>query len=248
VNLKVSIITVSFNAIATLQQTIESVLAQDYSDIEYWVIDGGSSDGTKELLASYGDRIKYISEPDKGIYDAFNKGLALVKGDVIGVIGADDFYPTTDVIRSVVEVFEQQDVDSIYGDLQFINPQSLKVVRKWKAGSYKRSSWLLGWMPPHPTFYVKRKVYEEIGHFKTHYTCAGDYEFMLRALYKNAISVAYLPKLLMTMRTGGTSTASWKHRWKANMEDRMAWRENGLKPYFITVSLKPLRKIFQLLS
>lgn len=246
--MKVSIITVCFNAAATLKQTIESVLAQDYADIEYWVIDGGSSDGTQELLASYGSRIHYISEPDKGIYDAFNKGLARVTGDIVGVIGADDFYPSMDVIHSVVEAFERQDVDSIYGDLQFIDPVSLKVVRKWKAGNYKRSSWLLGWMPPHPTFYVKRKVYEEFGYFKTHYTCAGDYEFMLRVLYKHSISVAYLPKLLMTMRTGGTSTASWKHRWRANLEDRKAWRENGLKPYLITVSLKPLRKIIQLLS
>jgi glycosyltransferase involved in cell wall biosynthesis len=246
--LKVSIITVSFNAVATLKQTIDSVLAQDYPHIEYWVIDGGSSDGTQELLASYGSRIHYISEPDKGIYDAFNKGLSRVTGDIVGVIGADDYYPTTDVIHSVVKVFEGQDVESVYGDLQFIDPKSLKVVRKWKAGNYKRSSWLLGWMPPHPTFYVKRKVYEELGNFKTHYTCAGDYEFMLRVLYKHSISVAYLPKLLMTMRTGGTSTASWKHRWRANVEDRKAWRENGLKPYLLTVSLKPLRKIIQLLS
>ena len=212
------------------------------------MIDGGSTDGTKELLASYGDRIHCVSEPDHGIYDAFNKGLALVRGDVVGVIGADDFYPSSDVISSVVEVFKEKDVDSVYGDLQFIDPASLKVVRKWKAGAYKRSNWLLGWMPPHPTFYVKRHVYEEIGYFKTHYTCAGDYEFMLRALYKYAISVAYLPKLLMTMRTGGTSTASLKHRWIANLEDRKAWRENDLKPYLITVSLKPLRKIFQLWS
>ena len=246
--MKVSILTVSFNAVTTLQQTIESVLAQDYPNIEYWVIDGDSKDGTKELLASYGDRINYISEPDQGIYDAFNKGLALATGDVIGVIGADDFYPSSDVIRSVVEVFEKQGVDSVYGDLQFIDPVSSKVVRKWKAGEYKRSNWLLGWMPPHPTFYVKRSVYEAYGNFKTHYTCAGDYEFMLRALYKHGISVAYLPKLLMTMRNGGTSTASLKHRWIANLEDRKAWRENGLKPYLITVSLKPLRKIFQLWS
>ncbi len=246
--MKVTILTVSFNAVATLQQTIDSVLAQDYAKIEYWVIDGDSKDGTKDLLASYGDRIKYVSEPDKGIYDAFNKGLALATGDVIGVIGADDFYPSADVISSVVEVFKQQDVDSVYGDLQFIDPKSLQVVRHWKAGTYQRSNWLWGWMPPHPTFFVKRQVYENVGNFRTHYSCAGDYEFMLRALYKHAISVAYLPKLLMTMRTGGTSTASWKHRWVANQEDRQAWRENGLKPYFFTVTLKPLRKIIQLWS
>lgn len=246
--MKVSIITVSFNAVATLKQTIDSVLAQDYPHIEYWVIDGGSSDGTKELLASYGPRIHYVSEADFGIYDAFNKGLSRVTGDIVGVIGADDFYPSTDVIQKVVEVFEGQQVDSVYGDLQFIDPGSLRVVRQWKAGAYKKSNWLWGWMPPHPAFYVKRSVYEQIGFYKTHYTCAGDYEWMLRALYKHAISVTYLPKLLMTMRTGGTSTASWKHRWVANQEDRKAWRENGLKPYLFTVTLKPLRKIIQLFS
>ncbi|MEK6546889.1 MAG: glycosyltransferase family 2 protein [Bacteroidota bacterium] len=246
--MKVSIITVSFNAASTLKQTIESVLAQDYPNIEYWVIDGGSTDGTKELLESYGSRIHYISEPDRGIYDAFNKGLARVTGEFVGVIGADDFYPTPDVIRSVVDTFDREQVDSVYGDLQFIDPESLKVVRQWKAGAYKQSSWLWGWMPPHPAFFVKRSVYEQFGYYQTHYTCAGDYEWMLRALYKHGISVAYLPKLLMTMRTGGTSTASWKHRWVANREDRRAWRENGLKPYFFTVTLKPLRKIIQLLS
>ena len=246
--MKVSIITVSFNAAATLQQTIDSVLAQDYSNIEYWVIDGGSKDGTKELLSSYGSRINFISEPDKGIYDAFNKGLSCVSGDVVGVIGADDFYPSNDVIGQVVKSFGQNQVDAVYGDLQFIDPVSLKVVRQWKAGAYKKSSWLWGWMPPHPSFFVKRTVYEQIGYYQTHYTCAGDYEWMLRAMFKHGISVVYLPKLLMTMRTGGTSTASWKHRWVANREDRKAWRENGLKPYFFTVTLKPLRKIFQLLS
>ena len=246
--MKVSIITVSFNAVATLKQTIESVLAQDYPNIEYWVIDGGSSDGTKELLASYGSRIHYISEPDHGIYDAFNKGLVRVTGEFVGVIGADDFYPSTDVIRSVVDTFNRKQVDAVYGDLEFIDPVSLKVVRQWRAGAYKRSNWLWGWMPPHPAFFVKRSIYEQIGYYQTHYTCAGDYEWMLRALYKHLISVTYLPKLLMTMRTGGTSTASWKHRWVANREDRRAWRENGLKPYFFTVTLKPLRKIIQLLS
>jgi len=234
--------------VATLKQTIESVLAQDYPNIEYWVIDGGSSDGTKELLASYGSRIHYISEPDHGIYDAFNKGLVRVTGEFVGVIGADDFYPSTDVIRSVVDTFNRKQVDAVYGDLEFIDPVSLKVVRQWRAGAYKRSNWLWGWMPPHPAFFVKRSIYEQIGYYQTHYTCAGDYEWMLRALYKHLISVTYLPKLLMTMRTGGTSTASWKHRWVANREDRRAWRENGLKPYFFTVTLKPLRKIIQLLS
>ena len=244
----VSIITATYNSALTLRDCLQSVAKQSYDPIEHIIIDGASKDATLDIVNAFPHIAQVHSEKDQGIYDAFNKGLALATGDVIGVIGADDFYPSSDVIRSVVEVFEQQGVDSVYGDLQFIDPVSSKVVRKWKAGEYKRSNWLLGWMPPHPTFYVKRSVYEDLGSFKTHYTCAGDYEFMLRALYKHGISVAYLPKLLMTMRNGGTSTASLKHRWVANLEDRQAWRENGLKPYFITVSLKPLRKIFQLWS
>lgn len=246
--MKVSIITVSFNAVGTLKQTIDSVLAQDYHDIEYWVIDGGSTDGTQALLASYGTQIQYVSESDEGIYDAMNKGLARVTGDVVGVIGADDFYPSNDVISKVADTFSERRVDAIYGDLQFIDPQSLKVVRQWKAGSYDRSNWLWGWMPPHPTFFVKRQVYENFGNYHRHYVCAGDYEWMLRVLYKHGISVAYLPELLVTMRTGGTSTASFGHRLVANREDRKAWKENGLKPYFFTVTLKPLRKIIQLFS
>lgn len=245
--MKVSILTVSYQSASTLRQTIESVLAQDFPSVEYWVIDGGSTDGSLEILQSFGDQIQFISEPDRGIYDAMNKGLARLTGDVIGMIGADDFYPSNDVISSVVKEFNQHHVDVVYGDKQYVNPEDPhKIVRYWKAGAYQLSNWLYGWMPPHLSFYIRKSAADKNGPYLTQFTCSADYEWMLRALYKNKMRAVYLPKVLMTMRNGGTSTASWKHRLVANREDRMAWKINGLKPYWFTLTLKPLRKITQL--
>ncbi len=245
--LKVSILTASFNCVATIQQTIESVLSQDYASIEYWVIDGGSTDGTLDILKSFEGKIHFISEPDKGIYDAINKGLERARGDIIGMIGADDFYPNNQVISSVVKKFEETKADALYGDKQYVDSQQTdKIVRNWVAGSYKNCNWLFGWMPPHLSFYTSRKLLEKTGKYRTNFTCSGDYEWMLRALYNKDVQVSYLPKVLVHMRTGGTSNASWKHRLRANQEDRKAWRVNGYKPYFFTLFLKPIRKITQL--
>ena len=211
------------------------------------MIDGGSTDGSLEILQSFGDQIQFISEPDRGIYDAMNKGLARLTGDVIGMIGADDFYPSNDVISSVVKKFNQHDVDVVYGDKQYVNPEDPnKIVRYWKAGGYQLRNWLYGWMPPHLSFYIRKSAADKNGPYLTQFTCSADYEWMLRALYKNKMHEVYLPTVLMTMRHGGTSTASWKHRLVANREDRMARKINGLKPYWFTLTLKPLRKISQL--
>lgn len=246
-NLKVSILTVSYQSAVTLRQTIESVLAQDYPNTEYWVIDGGSTDGSLEILKSFGSAIHFISEKDAGIYDAMNKGLKLIHGDVIGMIGADDFYPTNDVISSVVATFESNQVDVVYGDKQYVNPENPhKIVRYWTAGAYQEQQWLYGWMPPHLSFYIKKSSADKNGPYRTDFACSADYEWMLRALYMNKMTAVYLPKVLMTMRNGGTSTASFKHRLIANMEDRKAWSVNHLHPYWFTLALKPLRKIFQL--
>lgn len=245
--MKISIITVSFNSAATIRQTIESVLAQDYPALEYIVVDGASKDGTVEVLKSFGDKIKFISEPDKGIYDAMNKGVKMATGEVIGTIGGDDFYPNNQVISNVAKTFLQYQTDAIYGDIQFINPDDIyTIVRYWKSGEYSRENWLNGWMPPHPSFYIKKAAFEKYGYFVTDFTCSGDYEFMLRMLYKKHLTVKYLPLTLMTMRNGGTSTASLKHRYRANMEDRRAWRINNLKPHWYTLWMKPLSKIAQL--
>lgn len=243
----ISILTVCFQSAATLEMTIQSVLNQDYPHIEYIVVDGASKDGTVDILKKYADRIRYISEPDRGIYDAMNKGLALATGDIIGVIGADDFYPSRDVLSTVAQTFEQNEIDAVFGDVQFVNPENIQtVVRYWKESDYHRDKWLQGWMPPHTTFYLKKSVYDQYGPYRTDFTCSADYELMLRILFKNHVSAKYIPKVLMTMRNGGTSTASWKHRWVANQEDRKAWKINQLRPRWYTLWWKPLSKIKQL--
>lgn len=247
--MKITIITVSFNSEATIKQTIDSVLAQDYPNVEYIVVDGASKDGTVDILKSYGNRIKYISEKDKGIYDALNKGLKLATGDVVGTIGSDDFLPNSSVLGHVAEAFIQTGKDVIYGDLQYINPgNEEKIVRYWSSGAYKVENWLKGWMPPHLSCYIKREAFEKYGNYLTDFTCSGDYELMLRMMYKHRLSAGYLPEVLMTMRNGGTSTASWKHRYRANMEDRRAWELNQLEPKWYTLWMKPLSKISQLFT
>ncbi len=245
--MKLSIITVCYNGAKTIEQTIKSVLSQDFKDFEYIVIDGGSNDGTLEILEKYKSEIKYISEKDKGIYDAMNKGLGLAKGEIIGMIGSDDFYPFDDVLSSVVAKFNSSKADAVYGDKQYVNyGKEDKIVRYWTVGEYKKENWLKGWMPPHLSFYLKKSVYDKFGNYLTNFTCSADYELMLRMLYKNDVSVVYLPKVLMTMRNGGTSNASFKHRIKANQEDRLAWKINNLKPRWYTLWWKPLSKITQL--
>ena len=244
--MKVSVITVVYNGKDSIRSTIESVLAQDYPDVDYWVIDGGSTDGTVEILKEYGARIHFVSEKDKGIYDGMNRGLANVTGEIVGMVHSGDTYPSKDVLSSVVKCFKEQQVDATYGDKQYIDPVSQKIVRYWVAGSYHRNNWLFGWMPPHLSFYVKKSVYDRLGGYRLDLSTSADYEWMLRALYKEQISVAYLPKLLVTMLNGGVSNASWKHRLKANQQDRESWKVNGLNPYIFTLWLKPLRKIVQL--
>ncbi len=247
--MKFSIITVCFNSDSTLEQTIQSVLNQTFKDIEYIVIDGGSTDRTLTILNKYKDHLKFISEKDSGIYDAMNKGLKMANGEIIGMIGSDDFYPSNDVLLQVSNAFDEFKTDAIYGDKQYVNPEDLnKIVRFWTVGPYKKENWLEGWMPPHLSFYLKKSVYDSYGYYSTDFTCSADYELMLRMLYKNGVSAHYLPKVLMTMRNGGTSTASWKHRLLANLEDRKAWKINNLMPKWYTLWWKPLSKITQLLK
>lgn len=245
--MKISIITVVCNNIATIKDAIESVLSQDYPNIEYIIVDGGSTDGTLEVIKSYGSRItKFISEPDKGIYDAMNKGLRLATGEIAGILNSDDFYADSSVVSSVMATFQQQKTDSVYGDLVYVKPQNTQqVLRYWRSGSYRRNKFLFGWMPPHPAFFVKRELYDKFGYFNLDFTSAADYELMLRFLYKHQISATYLPKLLVKMRAGGKSNKSVQNRVKANKEDKEAWIVNNLKFLPFTFILKPIRKIPQ---
>ena len=244
---KISIITVTYNSAATLEQTIKSVLSQDYPNLEYIVVDGKSTDNTGRILEQYNNQIsKIVSEKDQGLYYAINKGINLATGDIIGIIHADDFYIHEQVLTQLAETFKASSADAVYADLYYVDQSNTdKIIRTWKSGAYKKNSFLWGWMPPHPAFFVKKNCYTQHGLFNTDLRTAADYEIMLRLLYKHQIKVAYLPKFVVKMRVGGQSNATLKNRLKANKEDRRAWMLNELHPYFFTLSLKPIRKIFQ---
>ena len=245
----VSIITVCYNSSGTIASTLESVARQSYPGIEHVIIDGMSTDTTLEIVRQYPHVKKLISEKDAGIYDAMNKGIRNSTGDIIGILNSDDFYTDPDVIHHVVQQLNTQRSDAFYADLIYVSPENVnKKIRTWTAGSFGASKFLYGWMPPHPTFFVRRKVYDQYGLFNTALKTAADYELMLRLLYKHRISVCYWPKVIVKMRAGGNSNASLKQRIKANKEDLQAWRINALKPYFFTTWLKPLRKIFQFIT
>jgi glycosyltransferase involved in cell wall biosynthesis len=245
--LRISIITIVYNNHETIGDAIESVLGQTYPNIEYIVIDGQSTDGTVKIVQSYGNRIsKFISEPDRGLYDAINKGIGLATGDVVGLLHSDDVFYTTDVISKVIGAFQSHGTDSVYGDLLYVQKNNTnKNVRNWVSGNYRRDNFLLGWMPPHPTFYVKREVYQRLGLYNTDFKSAADYELMLRYLYKHQITTTYIPEKLVKMRVGGKSNITLKNRIRANQEDYQAWIINDLQPYFFTRFLKPLRKLMQ---
>jgi glycosyltransferase len=246
--LKVSIITITYNSESTIKDTIESIVKQTYKNIEYIVIDGNSTDKTISIIKSYGDKITtFISENDYGLYDALNKGISLATGDVVGILHSDDFYTNNHVIQHIVSSFSKSPVDAVYADLYYVDKiNTNQIHRKWKAGIYKEGMFLNGWMPPHPTFFVKRTIYEKFGSFNLTLTSAADYELMLRFIHKHKIVVAYLSEFIIKMRVGGKSNLTLKNRIIANKEDRLAWKLNNVKPYFYTLYLKPLRKIIQL--
>ncbi len=245
--MKISIITIVYNNCDTIADAIESVLGQTYPDVEYIVVDGLSTDGTVDVVKSYSDRIsRFISEKDNGLYDAINKGIALATGDVIGLLHSDDLFYSDDALTHVVEAFTKYNTDSVYGDLLYVQKDNTnKIIRNWVSGDFKKDNFLYGWMPPHPTFYVKRKVYQELGLYNTAFKSAADYELMLRYLYKHNISTTYIPEKLVKMRVGGKSNVSLKNRIRANQEDYQAWLVNDLNPPFYTRFLKPLRKLTQ---
>ncbi len=244
--MKISIITATYNSAATVRDTLQCVAAQRYENIEHIIVDGVSKDNTLAIVQEFPHIAKVVSEKDKGIYDAMNKGVQLCTGDVIGILNSDDFYCNNEVLAKVMAAFNDPAVEAVYGDLQYVHPvDTQKVVRTWKAGKFKKKYFYFGWMPPHPTFFVKREVYERAGLFNISLRSAADYELMLRMLVKHNVQVRYIPEILVKMRAGGMSNASLQNRLKANKEDRMAWQLNNLQPYFFTTWLKPVRKIFQ---
>ena len=248
--MKISIITITYNSAVTLEQTILSVINQTYKDIEYIIVDGKSTDKSLQIAEKYKNKISKIhSEKDEGLYDALNKGIDLASGDVIGILHSDDFYIHNKVIEKYVDTFAKNMCDAVYSDLFYVDKNNTnKIIRKWKSGEYKENAFLNGWMPPHPTFFVKKEMYERFGKFTSDFKTAADYEFMLRLIHKHKIKIAYLPEFTVKMRTGGKSNITLQSRLNANDEDRKAWEINGIKPRFYTLYLKPLRKIFQFLG
>jgi glycosyltransferase len=243
---KISIITICYNSAHSIADAVNSVLSQTYPNIEYIVVDGKSKDNTVEIIQSFGDRIsKFISEPDKGIYDALNKGVRMATGDVIGFMHSDDLFANDQIIEKVARMFEDNSTQSVYGDLQYVyKSDTNKVLRYWKSGEFSLQKLRMGWMPPHPTFYVRKSVYDAYGDFQIRYKIAADYDTMLRFLGKHQITTKYLPEVMVKMRVGGASNRSIKNIILKMQEDWDAIRGNQFGNIF-TLIFKNLRKLNQ---
>jgi glycosyltransferase len=241
-----SIITPSLSSAAVLADCIESVRGQR-SKCEHILVDGASTDGTMEVAEGYAGHFAYvISESDSGLYAAMNKGIGLATGDIIGILNADDFYASGDTLAVVAAALSDPAVDACYGDLEYVAAEdSSRVVRRWRAGAFGGDRFLNGWMPPHPTLFLRREVYERCGLFREDLGTSADYEFMLRVFVKHGLTAAYIPRVLVRMRTGGASNRSLAARWRANRNDARAWQVNGLRPRPWTLLAKPLRKMGQ---
>jgi glycosyltransferase involved in cell wall biosynthesis len=242
---KISLITVTFNAESTISRCIESVTGQTFKNFEYIIIDGSSTDNTKNIIEKNISHIDtFVSEPDKGIYDAINKGIALASGNIIGILNADDFFANKYVLELINEIFNKRGADIVYGDLDYIN-NSGKVIRKWRSGDYKPKKLKWGWMPPHPTFYCRRDLYQQKGAYSLDYGTAADYELILRFLNRGNLKVCYINEVLIKMQIGGASNKSFNNRVKGLFFDLKAMKHNQLKAPLITLICKPLRKVLQ---
>lgn len=245
--MKVSIITVTYNSAKTLQDTIDSLTFQDYSNIEYIIVDGNSTDGTLDIIKNNPSVIsQWISEPDKGLYDAMNKGIKIATGDIVGIINSDDFYHRPDSISQIVAAFQDFKSDCVYADLIFVNPSNLeKTVRYYRSGRFSHTKFKKGLMPAHPTFFTYRENFLKFGYYETDYKIAADFELLVRFLYRYKLSYYYLPIDLMKMRTGGLSTKSWKSNFIINKEDLRACNENGLKTNYLWLYSRYFKKLLE---
>jgi glycosyltransferase len=246
-SMKVSIITVTFNSEKYLEDCILSVRSQQYQNIEHIIIDGKSTDGTIAIIKQYQNGIAHwMSETDRGMYDAINKGIALATGDVVGILNSDDVLDNDQVILNIVHAMENQQTDAVYGDLEYVTQQDTrKVMRIWKGLPYNRKRFHIGWMPAHPTFYIRRSLIEQFGGYESHYFSAADYEFMARYLFRHRISAVYIPKMIVRMRVGGASNINLKQRLRANRRDYLAMKKNKIPFAFLVAMLKPVLKLHQ---
>lgn len=248
--MKVSIITVAFNSGRTLAHTLRSVMSQTYSNIEYVVIDGGSTDDSIDIIREweprFNGRLKWASEKDKGIYDAMNKGILMATGDVIGILNSDDFFTSDDIVERFVPAFQDPSIDAIYGDIHFVRDSNLNKCVRYYSSRLFHPRWLrFGFMPAHPSFYARRQVFDRAGLYKTDYLIGSDYEMMVRLFRTFHIKAKYLPMDFVTMRIGGLSTRNLRSRYQLIKDDVRACRENGIYTNSLLVSLKFLYKIFE---
>lgn len=229
--MKISVITVCYNSVFTLEDSILSVAAQSYPDLEHLIVDGGSTDGTLSIIKKHQGKISnWISEPDNGMYDAMNKGIDLATGEIIGFLNSDDIYADNSVIEQVASVFSNTSVDSCYADLVYVQKTNLdKVIRYWQSCDYREGLFERGWCPAHPTFFVRKNIYEMYGNFDLNYNMGNDVELMMRFLYKYKIESLYIPRVLVKMRTGGESNRSISNIIRQNIEVVRAGKNNGVK-------------------
>lgn len=228
--MNLSVITVCFNAVNTIADTLEAVATQTHPDIEHIVVDGASTDGTLDVIKRHDKRVaRMISEPDQGIYDAMNKGLGLATGDVIGFLNADDVYADNRVLARVAAIMEREDLDALFGDAEFVSPaRPDQRLRRYRSERFRPDRLAWGWMPAHPALFLKRSVYERFGKFRIDYRIAGDFELIARMFHGGTLTYRHMPEVLVRMRTGGISTGGWRNTLLLNREVLRACRENGI--------------------
>lgn len=248
----ISIITATYNSGQTLTDTLESVLRQSYTDIDYVIVDGGSKDNTLDIIRRYElrfeGRMRWISEPDKGIYDAMNKGIRMATGDIVGLLNSDDFYTSNDVLEHVAKALSDSNVDAIYGDIHYVNDDDLThCVRYYSSRVFSRGLMRLGFMPAHPSFYCRRTIYEKYGLFDTSLRVAADFENLLRLIFVNRIRTKYIPEDFVTMRTGGASSPGMVSHKRILKEHMVAYKQNGVYSNLFLEGLRYLYKIGEIL-
>lgn len=249
--MKISIITATYNSGATLRDTIQSVLSQNYSDWQHVIVDGGSKDNTvdiiKEMEPAYHGRLKWISERDKGLYDAMNKGIAMADGDIIGILNSDDFYSSPEVLSKVIQEMSSSDIDAVYGDIHFVDDDDLyKCVRYYSSKFFRRPLMRLGYQPAHPSFYCKKSLYDKFGSFDLTFKVAADFEHMLRLIYVHRIKTKYLGFDFVTMRTGGASTNGLQSHRRIISDHHKAFKKHGMVSGYLLDFLRYPIKIIEL--
>lgn len=250
--MKLSIITVTYNSERTLRDTMESILSQTFQDFEYIIVDGASKDATLDIIREYEPRfqgrIHYLSEPDKGIYDAMNKGFAMATGDIIGTLNSDDFYTSGDVLQAVVDGFAGECVDAVYADIHFVNTDDLtKCVRYYSSSVFRPWMMRFGMIPAHPSFYCRKAVYDQYGFFDTNYRIAADFEILLRLIFIHRIRTRYIKKDFVTMRLGGASTTGYGS-WSLIMKEHLQiMKRHGVLTNRFLLSLRYIYKLFEFL-